>query len=57
MSEFIDPSFWLKEYLLYNELVPRIRLGMKETYGQVYNFRNEYKSYLDAFARLKSTNF
>jgi hypothetical protein len=30
---------------------------MKETYEQVYKFRNEYKSYLDAFARQKLTDF
>ena len=30
---------------------------MKETYSQVYNFRNQYKSYLDAFARIKLTDF
>ena len=39
------------------ELVPRIKLSMKESYQQVYKFRNEYKTYLDAYARLKNTDF
>lgn len=39
------------------ELVPRIKLAMKESYEQVYKFRNEYQSYLDAFARQKATNY
>lgn len=30
---------------------------MKESYQQVYKFRNEYKTYLDAYARLKNTDF
>ena len=57
MSEFIDPSFWLKEFVIYNELVPRVQVAMNETYSQVYKFREEYKTYLDAFARMKATDF
>lgn len=57
MSEYIDPSFWLKEFPIMTELVPRIKLAMKESYEQVYKFRNEYRSYLDAYARQKLTDF
>ena len=57
MSEFIDPLFWLRQLQIYNDLVDRIKIEMSETYSQVYKFRDEYKSYLDVFARIKSTNF
>lgn len=57
MSEYIDPSLWLRQFPITTELVPRIKLSMKESYQQVYKFRNEYKSYLDAYARLKNTDF
>ena len=57
MSEFIDPSFWLKQFPIYNELVPRTKLAMRESFDEVYKFRQEYKTYLDAFARMKATNF
>lgn len=57
VSEYIDPSFWLKEFPIMTELVPRIRLAMKESYEQVYKFRDEYKTYLDAYARQKQTDF
>jgi len=30
---------------------------MRESYAQVYKFRNEYRSYLDVFARQTRTNF
>jgi len=39
------------------ELVPRIKIAMKESYEQVYKFRDEYKTYLDAYARQHQTNF
>jgi uncharacterized protein YecA (UPF0149 family) len=57
MSEYIDPGLWLKEFPIITELVPRIKLAMKESYEQVYRFRNEYRSYLDAYARQKNTNY
>lgn len=57
MSDYIDPSNWLREFPVITELVPRIKLAMKESYEQVYKFRNEYKSYLDAFARQKYTDY
>lgn len=57
MSDYIDPSNWLREFPVITELVPRIKLAMKESYEQVYKFRSEYKSYLDAFARQKYTNY
>lgn len=39
------------------ELIPRLKLAMKDSYEQVYNFRNEYKTYLNAFARQKETDY
>ena len=30
---------------------------MKNTYSQVYKFREEYKSYLDVYARIKMTDY
>jgi hypothetical protein len=57
MSEYIDPSLWLKEFPIMTELVPRIKLAMKESYEQVYRFRSEYSSYLDAYARQRNTDY
>ena len=57
MSEFIDPLFWLREYKIYNQLVDRIKFAMRNTYSQVYKFREEYKSYLDVYARIKMTDY
>lgn len=39
------------------ELVPRIQKAMKMTYGNVYEFRNEYRDYINLYQRLKTTDF
>ena len=39
------------------ELVPRIQKAMKLTYENVYEFRNEYKDYINLYQRLSATDF
>ncbi len=39
-SEYADPSFWLKEFPIMADLVPRIQRAMKQSYEQVYQFRD-----------------
>lgn len=57
VSDFIDPTFWLKEVINTNEVFKRISEMMRVSYDQVYRFRDEYKTYLDAYARQNTTNF
>lgn len=38
-------------------LIPRIQNAMKDSYERVYSFRSEYKSYLEAYEKVKTTNF
>lgn len=40
-----------------SELVPRIQKAMKISYENVYEFRNEYRDYINLYQRLKTTNF
>ena len=37
--------------------MPRIQKAMKLTYENIYEFRNEYKDYINLYQRLTTTNF
>ena len=57
MSEFIDPSFWLKEFSVMLNLGARIQHFMKEGYQYVYYFMEEFAPYLELQKRQELTNF
>ena len=56
-SEYVDPSFWLKECSIMSEFIYRIQDAMKKSYSHINLFLKEFSGYLEMVKRQESTDY